>query len=249
MTPYHRLLLAEDEKIARRKEAEYALADLIVANSEYVRKTFIANGTPTTKIIAVPTGCPPVDPVGARSGAGSDALRVLYVGAMTLRKGFPYLLEAWRRIALGTRAQLWIAGDFEFDLGRVFKDEPSIRYFGVLSKDDLRDVYRQAGHPRSADLVRGACARGARSSVLWLADHHDRGLRRRRSGANGENGLIIPEGDSNALASALEYAVAQHLSLPAMGARSAERAKNWTVTHSNAAHMRGVQELLGARGL
>ena len=66
---------------------------------------------------------------------------------------------------------------------------------------------------------------------------------------NGENGLIIPEGDSNALASALEYAVAQHLSLPAMGARSAERAKNWTVTHSNAAHMRGVEELLGARGL
>ena len=106
----------------------------------------------------MPTGCPPVDPVGARSGAGSDALRVLYVGAMTLRKGFPYLLEAWRRIALGTRAQLWIAGDSEFDLGRVFKDEPSIRYFGVLSKETFAMFIAR----RTSSFCR-PCARGLRT--------------------------------------------------------------------------------------
>jgi hypothetical protein len=56
VTPYYRMLMANDEKIALRKEAEYDLADLIVANSAYVRDTFIANGVSPTKVIAVPTG-------------------------------------------------------------------------------------------------------------------------------------------------------------------------------------------------
>ena len=134
VTPYHRLLLANDEKIALRKQAEYDLADLIVANSAYVRKTFIENGIPAAKVVTVPTGCPPVDHVGARSGRGSGALRFLYVGTLSLRKGFPYLLEAWRSANVGGHAELWIAGSSEFDIQAKLRAETGIRYFGLLSK-------------------------------------------------------------------------------------------------------------------
>jgi glycosyltransferase involved in cell wall biosynthesis len=249
VTPYHRMLMTNDEKVARRKEAEYDLADLIVANSEYVRKTFIENGVPAAKVIAVPTGCPPLDPVGARSGAGSDALRVLYVGAMTLRKGFPYLLDAWNRLAPRARAQLWIAGGSQLNLGRVLKDEPSIRYLGVLSKDGLRDVYRQADI-----LVLPTLCEGLAHVVLEGVSFGLPVITTEASGAgdlvrHGENGLIVPEGDADALASALERAIVQRSSLPVMGARSAEQAKGWTIADSNAAHLRAVQDLLAARGL
>ena len=37
---YHRALLATSDSVVRRKEAEYELSDLIVANSDFVRETF-----------------------------------------------------------------------------------------------------------------------------------------------------------------------------------------------------------------
>lgn len=249
VTPYHRLLMANDEKIAQRKEVEYAFADLIVANSDYVRKTFIENGVSATKIIAVPTGCPPVDPVGARSGAGSDALRVIYVGAVSLRKGFPYLLEAWQRVAAGARAQLWIAGSLELDVVARLQVDPSIRYLGVLDKDGLRGVYRQADI-----LVLPTLCEGLAHVVLESLSFGLPVITTEASGAgdmvrHGENGMIVPEGNADALASAIAHAIDRRVDLPAMGARSAERARAWTVAHSNAEHLRRVQDLLAARGL
>ena len=247
VTPYHQLLMANDDKIARRKEVEYGLSDLIVANSEYVRKTFIVNGVPAGRIVAVPTGCPPVDPVGARSGTGSNALRLLYVGTLSLRKGFPYLLEAWRRAMPGTRAQLWIAGSSEFEITEL-KTEPNIRYLGRLTKDDLREVYRQADI-----MVLPTLCEGLAHVVLEALSFGLPVITTEASGAGdlvrpGENGLIVPEGDADALASAIAYAISQRADLPAMGARSAERASGWTVAQSNAEHLRQVREFLAVRG-
>jgi alpha-maltose-1-phosphate synthase len=88
---------------ARCKETEYALAVLIVANSEYVLTTFIANGIPPAKIIAIPTLPTRRRRRRTERGRGRPPPG-LYVGAMTLRKGFPYLLEAWRGLAPGARA-------------------------------------------------------------------------------------------------------------------------------------------------
>lgn len=249
VTSYHRLLLAGAHKTAQRKEAEYAHADLIVANSDYVRETFMANGISGTKIVAVPTGCPPVDSVGARSGVGSDSLRVLYVGSLSLRKGFPYLLEAWRRFAPCKTAELWIAGGPEVDLGSAQRCDPSIRYLGVLTKDDLREVYRKADL-----LVLPTLSEGLAHVVLEGLSFGLPIVTTEASGAgdlvrDGENGFIVPERDAEALAAAIEFAAAQRSSLPAMGARSKERAQSWTVAHSNAAHLTAVQDFLAARGL
>jgi glycosyltransferase involved in cell wall biosynthesis len=249
VTPYYRLLLANQEKIALRKETEYRLADLIVANSEYVRKTFIANGISPARVVAVPTGCPPVDRVGARSGHGSGALRFLYVGTLSLRKGFIYLLEAWCSAKLGAHAELWIAGNSELDVEAKLRAEPNVRYFGMLSRGELCDVYRQADV-----LVLPTLCEGLAYAVLEGLSFGLPVITTVASGAgdmvrHGENGMIVPEGDAEALASAIAYAIDRRVDLPAMGARSAERARAWTVTHSNAQHLRRVQELLARRGL
>ena len=241
---YHSQLMAHIEKGAKRKEVEYGLADLIVANSNYVRKTFISNGIPAAKVIAVPTGCPPVDPIGARSGAGSDALRFVYVGTLSLRKGFPYLLEAWRNIKAGIHAELWIAGNCDLDVQRMLRADRSIRYFGTLSGDALCDVYR-----KSDVLVLPTLCEGLAHSVLEGLSFGLPVITTEESGAgdlvlDGENRIIVPAGDAEALASAMSQSITLRAKLAFMGARSAERARGWTRAHSNAEHLDRLREFL-----
>ena len=244
VTVYHRLLMENEEKIASRKETEYELADLIVANSHYVKKTFIENGVPPAKIVAVPTGCPPVDRVGARSGVGRDALRVLYVGTLSLRKGFPYLLEAWRRAEFGPHGELWIAGKPELDVMKELQAEPTIRYLGMLTKDELFDVYRQADL-----MVLPTLCEGLAHSVLEALSFGLPIITTEASGigdliVEGENGFVVPARDAGALALALVDALKYRTRLPAMGARSAEKARSWTLAHSNAQHLSHVKKLI-----
>jgi glycosyltransferase involved in cell wall biosynthesis len=248
VNPYHRTLLAAEDKIVRRKEAEYALSDLIVANSDYVRKTFIANGVSPERIVAVPTGCPAADLIGARSGAGSQPLRFLYVGALSLRKGFPYLLEAWRSVDPGRHAELWIVGKPEFEISGLLEGESNIRHLGLLTKDELRDVYRQADV-----MVLPTLCEGLAHSVLEALSFGLPVVTTEASGAgnlivSGENGLLVPEADADLLAAAIAEMIRRRANLPSMGARSVERARAWTVAQSNAEHLRRLQEFIGKRG-
>lgn len=73
-------------------------ADRVIVPSDYVRDTMIANGTKATRVFVLPYGVdterfrPPEQP---REPDGK--FRVLFVGALTQRKGIKYLLEAAKR--------------------------------------------------------------------------------------------------------------------------------------------------------
>jgi glycosyltransferase involved in cell wall biosynthesis len=83
---------ARDEYTARER-AEWAEADLILCGSEFVREGIAACGGPVEKCRVVPYGVdarftlPPKVP-------HDGPLRVLTAGAVGLRKGSPYVLEA-----------------------------------------------------------------------------------------------------------------------------------------------------------
>ena len=247
VTPYHRQLLLDDQKLIARKEQEYRDADLIIANSEYVLRTFIDHGISPAKVIGVPTGCPPVEKILARSGQGSDPLRFLYAGTVSLRKGFPYLLEAWRKAKLGSAAELSVAGGIELDIVPELERTPGIRYLGVLPKNELKRAYRE-----SDVLVLPTLCEGLAHVVLESLSFGLPAITTQASGAgslvvDGENGFIVPEADADGLASALAAALSRRGGLPAFGARSAERAASWTVANSNAEHVRALQRFLEER--
>ena len=73
-------------------------ADRVIVPSDYVRDTMIANGTKAARVFVLPYGVdtqrfrPPERP---REPDGN--FRVLFVGALTQRKGIKYLLEAAKR--------------------------------------------------------------------------------------------------------------------------------------------------------
>ncbi|MBC8057622.1 MAG: glycosyltransferase family 4 protein [Rhizobiales bacterium] len=86
-----------DPRIIEREEAEYAIADLITVPSTCVRDTFVARGLPPQKVKVLSYG---VDlerfrPVATPAEGRFD---VLFVGGVSLRKGLPYLLGAFRAL-------------------------------------------------------------------------------------------------------------------------------------------------------
>jgi glycosyltransferase involved in cell wall biosynthesis len=248
VTDYHRLILRDAERHERRRDAEHELADLIVANSDYVRTTFIENGVLASKVVAVPTGCPPLDPIGARSGRDAGPLRFVYAGRLSLRKGFHYLMQSWRLSAFGDRAELWIAGSAELDMADEIAAQPNIRYFGPVSTQALADIYRQADV-----MVLPTLSEGLAHAVLEGLSFAMPVITTAASGAgslvtNGDNGFIVPEADAEALAAAMEQAVARRSALPKMGKRSAEHAGAWTVADSNNTHARFIVEFLESHG-
>ncbi|MFN3929394.1 MAG: glycosyltransferase family 4 protein, partial [Thermoflexus sp.] len=127
----------------KRALAEIAQTDYILIPSDFVRWSFMEQGFPEGKLIQIPFG---VDIQRFRPSEESIAhpFRVLFVGQVGIRKGVPYLLEAWRR--LGWRdAELWLVGRVLPEcrpLLRRYQDLPGLRLIGHL--EDPMEAYRQA---------------------------------------------------------------------------------------------------------
>jgi glycosyltransferase involved in cell wall biosynthesis len=106
-------------------------ADYILIPSDFVRESFLAEGIPESKLIQAPFG---VDVSRFTPAKTSEArpFRVVFVGQVGLRKGVPYLLEAWKR--LGWRdAELWLVGRVLQEIKEVLKtyaELPGVRIVG-----------------------------------------------------------------------------------------------------------------------
>lgn len=89
--------VATDPRMIEREEAEYAEADVIAVPSTFALRSFVERGVLEEKLRRIPYG---VDlsrfyPDGAPAPERFD---VLFVGSASLRKGIPYLLEAFARL-------------------------------------------------------------------------------------------------------------------------------------------------------
>jgi glycosyltransferase involved in cell wall biosynthesis len=93
----------------RQKEREMELADVVLAPSDFVRKTIAQFHD--KRVALVPYGVdvefwrPPTQPKPA------GALRFICAGQISIRKGTPLLLEAWRRADL-SEAELELVGSW-----------------------------------------------------------------------------------------------------------------------------------------
>lgn len=86
-----------DKKIISRELEEYESADLITVPSQFSKNSFVTQGIPDHRVAVVPYG---VDlslfhPVAAPD---SDKFVVTFVGGINLRKGIPYLVQAFNRL-------------------------------------------------------------------------------------------------------------------------------------------------------
>jgi len=213
---YHRLGLRWRPfhgRETKRRLLEYEEADRILVPSEFVRKSFVAQGFHQDKIIKVPY---PIRSVvgGAdrfpRDRKPDDVFRILFVGSVSLRKGVRYLIEAfgkWNH----PRKELWIVGPMIHPNGLEGLSIPEgVSFRGVLKGPELQNTYHNASVfclptlEEGLALVLGEALGNA--LPIFTTDH---------SGAedlmtHGKEGVITGIRDSQALCSAFERSVSDH---------------------------------------
>jgi glycosyltransferase involved in cell wall biosynthesis len=131
-----------DPRLVERELAEYEYADMIFVPSEFVYRTFLKHGVPMHKLRKNPYG---VDLSIFKPVAKSDDIfRVIYVGALSIRKGIRYLLEALADLKL-PKFELCLAGTSASEV-RPFlaRHEGGFRYLGVIPRTQLYRYYSQS---------------------------------------------------------------------------------------------------------
>jgi glycosyltransferase involved in cell wall biosynthesis len=144
-----------------------------------------------------------------RAGATADGFLCLFVGRLHREKGVRVLLEAWRRAGIGGGAALALAGDGP-SRGEVERAGNGVRALGRVSRSELPALYA------AADALVLPSIRTATFSEPWglvVNEAMHQGTPILASDAvgaaagglvrDGRNGIVTPERDVDALASAM----------------------------------------------
>jgi glycosyltransferase involved in cell wall biosynthesis len=129
-----------DERDTVREEAIYRQADAITVPSSVVARTFVQMGVPAEKVHTIPYGVrlenfrPVTEPAVGE-------FNVLFAGPPGLRKGVPYLLQAFSYLK-HPRKTLRIAGYIQEDLKPVLERLPkeNVEFLGPLPQSELVEL-------------------------------------------------------------------------------------------------------------
>ncbi len=193
-----------DERDTVREEQQYAQADCIVVPSTFAARSFVAEGVLAEKLRVIPYGVE----LGAFHPQGAsdpERLDVAFAGQVNLRKGIPYLLEAFARVR-HPRKRLRLLGPVISHMKPVLARLPmeNVEVLGPVGRADMirhlstSHVLVLPSMEEGFGLVQGeAMACGCpviASSNTGAADLF----------ADGEEGFIVPPGDADALAARLQ---------------------------------------------
>jgi glycosyltransferase involved in cell wall biosynthesis len=103
--------------IVEREEAIYEEADAITVPSTVAKRSFVAMGFAEAKVHVIPYGVR-LDRFQPTERPEEGAFDVLFAGQVSLRKGIPYLLEAFARVK-HAKKRLTIVGSLQDDLRQV----------------------------------------------------------------------------------------------------------------------------------
>ncbi len=229
-TPYHRYTAAREDKRIARRRAEWNAADLVIAASDYTRRSFARAGLPVDRVRVVPYGAPAPQAEALAGGSGEDEpLRLLWAGTFGIRKGAHYLIEAWRRGHFGRKARLRVFGTVGLP-ERLLKPLPEgIEFAGAIPRALLMDEYRRSDALVFPTLCDGF---GMVASEAWSCGTPV--ITTDRAGAAdllqpGRNGLLIAAANADAIAAALEWCLGHRGELRAMreGARATAAGWQW----------------------
>ncbi len=137
--------LISDARAMQRQEAEYAVADAITVPSEFARRSFVEMGVSPEKIVKVPYGVQ-LSRFRPTKSPPTDSFDVLFAGTVSLRKGVPYLLQAFQMLK-HPRKRLRIAGTFDPDTLAVLQrlGLGDVELLGSLPQEKLAE-YMSRSH-------------------------------------------------------------------------------------------------------
>lgn len=218
---------------------EVALADTVVVNSTWSRDCLVREGVALEKLRVVPLayGGTVLPPDLERRGSESQRrarLEVLFLGQITLRKGLAPLLEAMNSFT-GDRVRLNLVGPSDL-AETAWAGRPNVRWLGPVPRSGTGELYR------SADLfVLPTLSDGFALTQIEAMAHGLPVISTPNCGEvvrHGVDGLIVPTGDSRALAAAIRRFADDGEFLERASEAARERAKDYSLENVGAAWTR-----------
>ena len=201
---------------------------LFVAVSDAIRRRALAEGFPEARTVTLHNG---VDLSRFAAGRPEPGL-ILHVGRLVEKKGTAVLLKAFGEIARRhPHARLVVIGDGPLRLRLEAAAPPGVRFTGALPPDGVASWLSRAAMLAAPSLTAGdGDAEGLPTVVLEAAAASVPAVVSDHSGlpeavADGETGLVAPEGDVAALAGALDTLLASPETCARMGAAARRRAE------------------------
>ncbi len=129
-----------DDRDTRREEEIYRVADAITVPSTFAARSFLAMGVPSEKVHTLPYGVR-LEQFTKSQPAPSDRFEVLFAGAVGLRKGFPYLLQAFAALR-HPHKRLRVAGSIQREMSNLLAQLPqeNVEYLGPVAQPRLIDL-------------------------------------------------------------------------------------------------------------
>jgi hypothetical protein len=198
-----------------RLRREWELADLIVVNSEWTRKSIIAEGADPIKIEILPlayeaesTGrgterraeVTPQESEVRPAASDPRPLKVLWLGQVNLRKGIHYLLEAARLLEQET-VEFLVAGPLGIRKEATAQAPKNVKWLGPVARSGTPALYQQCDV-----FVLPTLSDGFAMTQLEALAHGLPVITTPNCGRvveEGKTGFLVPARDAKALAEAI----------------------------------------------
>jgi glycosyltransferase involved in cell wall biosynthesis len=133
-------LPVSDIRDTLREEQIYEQADAISVPSRFAARSFIESGIPAEKLRVIPYGVR-LERFTRTGEPPADRFEVLFAGSVCLRKGVPYLLEAFARLRHPAK-RLRVAGSLHPDLKSVLDRLPreNVEFLGSVKQETLAQL-------------------------------------------------------------------------------------------------------------
>lgn len=214
-------------ELLEKESEELALADYVFVSNPHAAQSLLDEGVPEHKLLRTSYGW---DPERIRTKARAEEhtgdLVYLFVGRACVRKGVPFLLEAWRRARIA--GKLLLAGDVDQELvDRCYHllTQDNVELLGHV--DDISPVYERADVFVFPSLEEGgplvtieAMAQGLPSIVSSMGGA---GVMR-----HGLDGLEVDPFDIDAMSDALKALAEENEMRRQFGASAREQALRFT---------------------
>jgi glycosyltransferase involved in cell wall biosynthesis len=248
------------EEYFQRREREWALADVVVVNSEFCKKALIKQGVPAEKLFVLPLSYEAEE--GRRgsedrgqgtkfSASGSllaaprsNPLRVLFLGQVILRKGIQYLMEAARALE-HENIRFDVVGPVGISQHARDSAPRNLKFHGRVSRSQAAKWYREADV-----FVLPTLSDGFAITQLEAMAHGLPVVTTPCCGevvSDGSDGFIVPPRDAPALSKTFQRYLAEPELLWHQSHAAVEKAKQFTLDRL-AANLCSLEEKLEKRG-
>ena len=201
--------LAPERRRALEHSEERALAavDKVIVTSGWTMERLAGDGVPAERVHVVMPG---TDPAPLAHGSGGSSLNLLCVATLTPRKGHAVLFDALSQLR-DWSWHLYCVGSLQRDITTATELRAQIERLGLTGRVTLTGEVTEdalANHYASADLF--VLASYLEGYGMALAEALSRGLPLVSTSAGAipdtvtaDSAILVPEGDSGALANAL----------------------------------------------